>query len=229
LAPASIKYYKKDFWAQENLKYSQPHFRMEKVARVVNQIAGGRECELLDVGCGPATLGRLLDSSVRYYGIDIAIHDPVPNLLQMDFVESPIRFGEKKFDLVVAQGVFEYIGKFQNQKFAEIARLLKPDGRFIVSYVNFDHRNRNIYWPYNNIQPVREFRSSLERYFSVQRVVPTSHRWFHDEPKVRWMKAIQMHINVNVPVFSRLFTVENVFICSARESLNPQESKGDLR
>jgi len=91
---------------------------------------------------------------------------------------------------------------------------LKAGGRFIVSYVNFDHRNRNIYWPYNNIQPVRKFRRSLERHFHVQRVVPTSHRWFHDEPKARWMKAIQIHINVNVPLVSRLFAVENFFVCS---------------
>jgi SAM-dependent methyltransferase len=212
----SGRFYKADFWSKENLKYEHPHFRMEKVARFVNRVACGRECDLLDVGCGPASLSGLLRRNIRYYGIDIAIHNPTSNLLQMDFAESPIHFEGKQFDIIVAQGVFEYMGKVQAQKFSEIADLLKEGGTFIVSYVNFDHRNKQIYWPYNNIQSFRQFREGLEQHFCVQRVVPTSHRWYHDEPKRRWMKAIQMHINVSVPIVSRLFAVENIFICSRK-------------
>jgi len=211
---ADVKYHKWDFWVQENLKYVTPHFRMEKAARIVDDIARGKECDLLDVGCGPATLMRLLGGNIRYHGVDIAIQDPAPNLLQMDFVERPIAFGGKSFDIVLAQGVFEYIGRAQSQKFADIAALLKENGTFMVSYVNFDHRNKGVYWPYNNIQSFRDFRGSLEQYFRVKRVIPTSHRWYHDEPKGRLMKAIQMHINVNLPVISRMFAVEYFFICS---------------
>ena len=69
--------YKRDFWANENTKYTRPHHRMLKVARLVNRLAAGRNCRLLDVGCGPATLGHLLDPNVEYYGIDIAIQEPV--------------------------------------------------------------------------------------------------------------------------------------------------------
>ena len=46
--------YKKDFWSKENLEYSRPHYRLEKSARIINRIARGRRCTLLDVGCGPA-------------------------------------------------------------------------------------------------------------------------------------------------------------------------------
>lgn len=45
------------------------------------------------------------------------------------------------FDIILAQGIFEYVGRFQPQKFAEIAQILNEDGKFIVSYVNFNHRN----------------------------------------------------------------------------------------
>ena len=31
--------YKKDFWSEENLKYSRPHFRMEKASRLINRLA----------------------------------------------------------------------------------------------------------------------------------------------------------------------------------------------
>jgi SAM-dependent methyltransferase len=209
-----IKYHKWDFWVKENLKYVRPHFRMEKAARIVDDIVRGKECDLLDVGCGPAALMGLLGANVRYHGIDIAIQEPATNLLQMDFVERPIAFGGKRFDIIVAQGVFEYIGKVQAQKFAEIAELLKENGIFVVSYVNFDHRNKRVYWPYNNIRSFSDFHTSVEQHFRVRRVIPTSHRWFHDEPKGRFVKAVQMHINMNLPVISRMFAVEYFFICS---------------
>jgi SAM-dependent methyltransferase len=134
--------------------------------------------------------------------------------MESDFTANPIRFGDCKFDLVVAQGVFEYVGKFQEQKFAEIKDLLRPDGMFVVSYVNFDHLNRFIYEPYNNVLAPGEFRKSLERFFKIRRVIPTSHRWQHDEPRGRRMKALQMHVNLNIPLVSRLFAVEYFFICS---------------
>jgi cyclopropane fatty-acyl-phospholipid synthase-like methyltransferase len=211
---AGVQYYKREFWAEENLKYVQPHFRMEKIARLVNKIAQGKKRDLLDVGCGPATLMRLLRSNINYYGIDVAIHRPAPNLIQADFLESPIAFDGKRFDIVVAQGVFEYAGSLQSQKFFEIRELLNERGIFIVSYVNFDHRNTNIYWPYNNIQSFSDFRGSLEQQFYIERVFPTSQRWHHDEPKGQFMKAIQMHLNVNIPIVTPLFAVEYVFVCS---------------
>ena len=46
---------------------------MLKVARLLNRVAAGKHWRLLDVGCGPATLGLLLAPNVQYYGIDIAI------------------------------------------------------------------------------------------------------------------------------------------------------------
>ena len=30
--------YKKDFWSEENLKYSRPHYRLEKSARIINRL-----------------------------------------------------------------------------------------------------------------------------------------------------------------------------------------------
>jgi cyclopropane fatty-acyl-phospholipid synthase-like methyltransferase len=208
------KYQKHDFWGTENLKYSEPHFRLEKVARMVNRIAGDKDCDLLDVGCGPAALMRLLRKNINYHGIDIAIQNPAPYLLQRDFVENPIKFGNRRFDIIVAQGVFEYVGKFQTEKFSEISQLLNEKGTFIASYVNFNHRQRYIYAPYNNVQPFDVFRKSLSRFFRIDRVLPTSHHLHHHEPNRKIAKAIQMHVNVNIPLFSKLLAVEYFFICS---------------
>jgi|SRR5271165_880355 len=216
----TITYHKRDFWAKENLNYSRPHFRLEKAARLTNKIAGHRACDLLDVGCGPASLRGLLAPNIHYFGIDIAIQRPAPYLIQTDFVENTIGFGGKQFDLVIAQGVFEYVGKLQEAKFGDIQRILKSDGVFIVSYVNFDHCNRQIYWPYNNVQPFQVFRDSLSRHFHIKRYFATSHRWHHDEPRRFPMRAIQSHINLNVPLLSRLFAVEYFFVCTQKSPLS---------
>lgn len=213
---AAETYQNREFWRQENLTYAKPHFRLEKSACLVNRLAAGKECDLLDVGCGPATLMQLLQPNIRYHGIDIAIHSPSPNLIETNFVEHPIEFWGKKFDVVVAQGVFEYIGTVQEQKMAEISRLLKPGGTFVLTYVNFNHRNRNIYWLYNNVQPFETFYRSVAQLFEVQRCFPTSHRWRHDEPRGRITWALQKHLNVNIPVLSRMCGVEYFFICTKR-------------
>lgn len=213
-----ITYHKRDFWARENLKYSTPHFRLKKAARLVNRVAGGRSCKLLDVGCGPATLMGLLDRNIHYHGIDLAIHTPSTDLVEIDFIENPIDFGHEKFDIIIAQGVFEYIGKVQLKKLLEINRILKPEGHFIVSYVNFDHHNRVLYAPYNNVQPFAKFRDSVGEVFKIERTVPTSHNWRHQEPD-RWaMEQVHLRINCTIPVISRLFAVEYFLICSSRKN-----------
>jgi predicted TPR repeat methyltransferase len=127
----------RDFWTEENLRYSQPHFRLEKCARIVNTLSRGKECDLLDVGCGPATLARLLRKNINYHGIDIAIHTPASNLIEADLVENEIAFKGKSFDIIVAAGFFEYLGDLQDCKLLEIAHILKQHGTFIASCHQF--------------------------------------------------------------------------------------------
>jgi SAM-dependent methyltransferase len=208
--------YKKDFWSKENLKYNRLHYRLEKSARLINRLARDKQCTLIDVGCGPAALAPLLRPNIQYYGIDIAIHDSAPNLIEADFMETPIRFADKRFDIVLAQGVFEYMGNAQAQKFTEITELLRDGGTFILSYVNFDHRKKSIYRPYSNVQNLNKFRGSLAQHFDIHKAIPTSHNWNHSEPNRKLVRAANMHLNIDIPVISRAFAVEYFFICSAR-------------
>ena len=67
------------------------------------------------------------------------------------------------------------MGEFQREKFAEVAEVLDRDGTFIVSYVNFGHRDREVYWPYNKrVQPLKDFQRDVRRYFTIQRSFRTS-------------------------------------------------------
>lgn len=212
------QYYKRDFWGVENRKYAAPGFRMLRASRIIRGLAraANKPCDLLDVGCGPAALARLTGPDVRYHGIDIAIAEPAPNLREMDFLETPIAFDGKTFDIAVALGVFEYVGEFQQRKFAEIAALLKPGGTFLVSYVNFGHWKRSIYWLYSNVRPIAEFRTGLGQHFSVRRQFPVGHNWNHIEPNRRWLQAAQLSHDVSVPMFSPVFAVEYFFVCGGR-------------
>jgi len=212
----TAQYYKKDFWIKENQKHIPAHYRLQKTAGIVNGIARGKECDLLDVGCGPATLMRLLQKNIHYYGIDIAIHDPAPNLIEADLVETPIRFGDKRFDIVVAQGFFEYVGDVQPQKFAEIAQLLNEGGTFLLTYTNFGHRDKHVFQAFSNVRPLDDFRKSLTRYFDIDRCFPTSYNWHGGQPTRTLVKAANMHLKMNIPLAGPRLAVEYFFICSPR-------------
>jgi SAM-dependent methyltransferase len=217
MAMSGAAYYQRDFWSKENLKFSQPHFRMDKAARIIRRIAGGREADLLDIGCGPAALSRLLPPSLHYYGIDMAIQKPAPYLLESDIMTEPIAFGGRHFDIIVAQGVFEYLPGVQDQKFAEIAAILKPGGTFLVTYWNYAHRNTMVYHAHTNVQPIGDFLASLARHFRVDRSFPASHNWYHGAPSMAFNKALNMRLNVNIPVLSPLLAVEYFALCSPRD------------
>jgi SAM-dependent methyltransferase len=218
---SALRYYKRDFWSKENLKFSQPWYRLEKSVRLITKLARGKDRTLLDVGCGPAALMRFLPPNIKYYGIDIAIQEPAPNLREADLVTSVIGFDDMKFDLVIAQGFFEYIGQFQSQKFAEIARLLTADGLFVATYTNFGHRRKYIYEPFSNVQPLSDFQRDLARHFTIERRFPVSHNWKHGHPSRALLRAVNMPLNANLPVVSPKLAVEYYFICSPRKLTTP--------
>lgn len=212
----TFKYYKKDFWSKETLKYSEPHFRMRKVAQLVSSQARDQQCSLLDIGCGPAALAKILPPNVDYYGIDISITNPAENLIEADILERRIDFRGMKFDFVVTQGLFEYLGAYQSQKFAEISATLKDHGKFILTYMNFDHRQRRVYWPYNNVQRPADFRRDLDRYFRVERRFAGAHNWNQSEPRRRLIRVPQEHLNIYVPVLSPVLAVDYFYVCAPR-------------
>jgi hypothetical protein len=154
----------------------------------------------------------LLRPNVHYFGIDIALPRRQPNLLEIDILQYPVTFNDRRFDIVVAQGLFEYMAEQQDEKLSEISAILMPNGRFVTSYVNFAHRRRDFYI-YNNVQPLSEFRGCLEKHFTVERSFPTSHNWRHNEPERPLLQQMNMGFNLNVPYLSPLLAVEYLFVC----------------
>jgi SAM-dependent methyltransferase len=213
-AEKPVEYLQRDFWRKENLKFDKPHFRMEKALRIINRTAQGRELELLDIGCGPATLAGLLPPGIHYHGIDIAIQKPAPNLLEADLVKAPVRFADKKFDIILAQGFFEYIPGVQAQKFAEIAKILNPGGTFIVTYWNYAHRNKQVFHAHRNVRRLASFREDLARHFRVDKFFAASHNWQQSWPRKKIVKAVNMRVSLYFPLVSPMLAVEYFFLCS---------------
>lgn len=210
--------YGRDFWKVENLKFSEPWYRLEKSARIVSRLAGRRACTLLDIGCGPGTLGRLLSPNVQYFGIDISIPFPAANLVEVDILEEPIPFRGQRFDLIVASGLFEYLGACQEQKLGEISHLLRSDGRFLVSYTNFSHRKPYVHPAFSNVQSLPSFRHALEDHFVVGRMFPASHNWKHGQPGRRLVRDLNMYFNMDLPLISPKLAVDYFFVCSPKNA-----------
>lgn len=210
-------YMKRDHWISSTDFYKQPYLRLEKCARIVNRLAGEREVDLLDIGCGPATLSTLLRRNIHYHGIDIAIHEPGVDFIEMDVTREEIKFRDRRFDLIVAAGLFEYLGEFQRQKLLEIQGLLKDNGRFITTYTNFSHIRPPRQEPvYNNVMTISEFRSDLESFFSVDRYFPSSHNWIRREPSRRSLYRLNMMVSTPIPFVTPRFANNYFFLCSPR-------------
>jgi SAM-dependent methyltransferase len=198
--------YNRDFWEKENLRYAEPHFRLRKVARVLRGLAGRREVDLLDVGCGPGTLGTLLPATVHYHGLDIAIQRPAANLVESDITREPVRFKGTRFDLVVAQ----------SRVLGDIAGLLKDGGRLVCTYQNFAHRRPSVYAPYSYVRPPGDFHRELDRHFLVDRAFPTAYNWGHSHPRRTLVRWPQERLAVNVPVIGQRLAVDYCYVCSPR-------------
>lgn len=155
-----------------------------------------------------------MNPNLRYYGIDIAIHEPAVHLKELDIAREPIDFDGRRFDFVVALGFFEYMGGQQNRKLEEIKAILKDDGKFMMSYINFGHFRRKVWPNYNNVQSIAEMKESLRKVFRVDKCFPASHHLRQKQPGKYALPALQMHVNVNIPMMSPLLAVEYFFLCS---------------
>ena len=92
--------------------------------------------------------------------------------------------------------------------------LLKDNGKFIVSYTNFGHRKKDIFWAYSNVQSLESFRKDLAKYFRIEKCFPASHNLTHGQPNRRFTKAMNRHINFNIPFVSAKLAVDYFFVCS---------------
>jgi ubiquinone/menaquinone biosynthesis C-methylase UbiE len=128
--------------------------RMDAVLRLLGHGPG----TILDAGMGPGRLcAELADRGWTVSGIDAStemvaaagrrLPDAADRLVQAEIETLP--FESESFDAVAATGVLEYADV--RRALAELARVLRPGGRAVVSYPNpsalYAHWKTRVYYP----------------------------------------------------------------------------------
>jgi SAM-dependent methyltransferase len=117
------------------------------IARKLQQIADGRQLQVLDMGCGQGQAISLLSGyGHTLYGFDLpdksetlaanlgpTFGDAYADRIRFMEDERRIPFSTAQFDLIYANQVFEHV-RFLDQMLAECARVLKPDGSLITLF-----------------------------------------------------------------------------------------------
>ena len=132
----SAKYQEDSLWG---------HVLRERKRRLLELLDGTEEGKVLDVGCGPGvmvsevlSLGceywgadgspQMIEECVRQYGADPRAHFEVMNA-------EALRFASGSFDAVMCIGVIDRVPR-PERAIAEMARVLKPNGRSLISFPN---------------------------------------------------------------------------------------------
>jgi ubiquinone/menaquinone biosynthesis C-methylase UbiE len=97
------------------------------------------DSRILDVGCGHGSFSSSWAKTNRVVGVDISL--PMLELAKRIGIEpyhadaTSLPFSDGQFDLAVGIGVIEYITD-PSLLLSELSRVIKPDGRIIISWPN---------------------------------------------------------------------------------------------
>ncbi len=121
------------------------HVLRERKRRLLELLDGMEEGKVLEVGCGPGVMTsdilnlahefwgvdsspQMIEECVGQYGADPRAHFEVMNA-------EALRFTSGSFDAVMCIGVIDRVPR-PERAIAEMARVLKPNGRLLISFPN---------------------------------------------------------------------------------------------
>ncbi|WP_284352581.1 class I SAM-dependent methyltransferase [Roseisolibacter agri] len=98
---------------------------------------------LLDLGCGPAALRRLLPADIAYYGADLTAEALPPGRESDRFAVADLNadadpFPGRTFDVLVVSGMFEYV-RDPRAFLTLVRRKTRPGGHLVLTYLNRWH------------------------------------------------------------------------------------------
>lgn len=183
---------KKELCRIGNMKFEEfgcPNRNNHPLSKFVSDSVNG---DVLEAGCGSGSLLKVLqDSGINAEGFDISketIKVCEENEVKNVKVCSIINFNsDKKYDFILCFNTLHYIRDF-DKSFAKLVKLLKKDGKMIVSFGN-PIRRRN--W----VNPVKfwEFwRAIKENNLIIEKVIPQS--IFTGGIKSKWICSLNIYI-----------------------------------
>ncbi len=131
------------YWKKETQKYQTPHLRLLRIVEEIRQHK--QHGRVLDIGCGPQTLGSMLGTAYEYYGVDVVgtgdAHFQAFDFEQHSLTEFPFK---ETFDIVTCSGLLEYLSLAKIEELLKLihSTLLTQESLFVATYTNFAHVTR---------------------------------------------------------------------------------------
>ena len=102
--------------------------------KIILNIAPSIHGDILDFGCGSKPYESLFKNAKNYVGVDLAVsgHDHKDSKIDYFYDGKKLPFLDKHFDAVVCFEVLEHVFNLE-EMLGEIKRVLKPEGKFLVS------------------------------------------------------------------------------------------------
>jgi 2-polyprenyl-3-methyl-5-hydroxy-6-metoxy-1,4-benzoquinol methylase len=121
------------------MKEKKTNYLLEKIVEI---ISAGSRGKVLDLGCGDGRTGkRLFDKGFGVQAFDMdeerfEFKDEIP--LKVGVLDEPLPYRNEEFDYVILMEVMEHIYN-PNFVISEVSRILKKEGRLILSTPNILH------------------------------------------------------------------------------------------
>lgn len=157
-----------DSLAQEYVREREQQFSFMCQKRIALEMLGGAtKGRLLEVGCGPAVMTPdLVAMGFLVHGIDVSAEmvrragqRMAGHPLEKRCVFGPgdaerLQFPDCSYDAVLCMGVLEYLPRYSTA-LAEIARVLKPGGRAVITLPNRASAYHVAWGAYRRLKPGR--------------------------------------------------------------------------
>jgi len=143
----TVAAYAGEYFSQDEPLSRSSYFFLMRLALVMDALPPAQGGTVLDVGCGPGPYALYcVAKGYRYHGVDISdkmideARQRFGVLKDAEFSVSDARrlpFPSDSIDVVLCLGVLEYVPpELEADYLREIARVLKPGGRVIFSFLN---------------------------------------------------------------------------------------------
>lgn len=131
--------------------------RYQFILRKIIAFAQGRKLTILDLGCYPDHVFKILKNlGFEVFGAS-SEHEPIKkeNVVVLNIEKEKLPFSDQKFDLILFSEIIEHLNIDPEIYFKEIRRVLKPNGRLLLitpNAANLKNRVRlllgkNIFFP----------------------------------------------------------------------------------